>query len=165
MYTGITQDAGPLIKRIQKEVPEDIFYSNLMLAGKCIADAEFTEPELKEEIIQKLWSLYHTGEFPLLKKRAMEVLALLKPRNIIDLLIQQLTDEDRYLRKCAAEALGAIGSNEAIPALIQAMETETGTVSDVAANALGAIGKKEAIPLLIQVMKDDKYHFVRGRAA
>jgi len=90
LYAGISKDATALIKRIQKEVPEDIFYSTLMLFGKSIADADFTKPSLREEIVNDLWSLYQTAEFAPLKEKAINVLALIKPSNIIDALIKEL---------------------------------------------------------------------------
>jgi HEAT repeat protein len=165
LYAGITQDAGPLIKQIQNGVPEDIFYSNIMLAGQCIVDAEFPEPDLKEEIIQKLWSLYNDSEFELLRKRALEVLALVRPRRIIDYLIQQLNDENSVVRGRASKALGAIGSIEAIPVLIQTLQWDKDSlVRGDAAYALGTIGSQEVITTLIQEMKTD-IDYIRLRTA
>ena len=34
LYAGIKNDATDLIKKIRKELPEDIFYSNLILFGE-----------------------------------------------------------------------------------------------------------------------------------
>jgi hypothetical protein len=127
LYAGICKDAGPLITRIQKEVPEDIFYSNLVLLGKCIADAEFTEPGLKETIAQKLWLLYRDGEFPLLNKIAMDVLRRMKPRGIIDSPVIQLNENEAGVRESAAEALGAIGDDTVTPSLLKALEDEEET--------------------------------------
>jgi hypothetical protein len=127
LYAGICKDAGPLITRIQKEVPGDIFYSSLVLTGKCIADAEFTEPGLKENIAQKLWSLYQTGEFVLLKGIAMDVLRRIKPREIIDSLVILLNDDDTRVRQSAASALGAIGDDTVTPSLLKALEDEEET--------------------------------------
>jgi hypothetical protein len=67
LYAGMSKDATALIERIQNEVPEDFFYSNRMLFGKCVADAEFTEPSLRDAIVNELWSLYRTAEFSTLK--------------------------------------------------------------------------------------------------
>jgi hypothetical protein len=128
LYAGISKDAGPLITRIQNEVPEDIFYSNLMLSGKCTADAEFTDPTLKQDISQKLWSLYQTGEFVLLKGTALEVLRRMKPREIIHSLILQLNDDDTGVRWRAASALGAMGDDTVTPSLLKALEDEKETV-------------------------------------
>ena len=98
LYAGISKDASVLINRIKKEVTEDIFYSNLLLFGKCVADAEFTEPSLKEEIVDSLWSLYQNASFKALSEKAMKVLALIKPNNIIDSLIQNLKNEESNIR-------------------------------------------------------------------
>jgi predicted NACHT family NTPase len=79
LYVGMSKNATALIKRIQEEVPEDFFYSNLMLFGKCVVDAEFTEPSLRDTIVNELWSLYKTAEFAPLREKAIGVLALIKP--------------------------------------------------------------------------------------
>ncbi|KAF5430294.1 putative NTPase, NACHT family domain, partial [Candidatus Methanophagaceae archaeon] len=89
LYVGISKNATALIKKIQNEVPEDIFYSNLMLFGKCVADAEFTELSLRDAVVNDLWSLYKTAEFSSLREKAIDVLALIKPETIIDSLIKE----------------------------------------------------------------------------
>ena len=166
LYAGISGQATALINRIRKEVKEDIFYSNLMLFGRCAADDEFTEPALKEEIVNKLWSLYQTAEFSSLKKKAIKILALMKPDNIIDLLIGNLKATESDVRGSAADALGSLGSEKAIEPLIEALTTDT--ESDVrwrAADALGSIGSEKAIEPLIQALTTAKDSDVRWRAA
>ncbi|UCH95557.1 MAG: HEAT repeat domain-containing protein [Candidatus Aminicenantes bacterium] len=166
LYAGISRDAGPLIKRVQKEVPEDIFYNNLMLTGKSIADAEFTEPELKEEIIQHIWTIYDKGEFQLLRKRAMAVLSQVKPRNIINILFNRVTHKDISVRERAIEALGDIGSPEAIPRLIRVLTThKESSIRWNAAYAITKIGSNEPIQQLIQVLTTHRESSIRGRAA
>jgi HEAT repeat protein/energy-coupling factor transporter ATP-binding protein EcfA2 len=156
LYAGISKDATALIKRIQKEVPEDIFYSNLMLFGKCVADAEFTEPSLREKIVNDLWSLYQTAEFAPLKEKAINVLALTKPDNIIDSLIKDLKDKASAVRESAADALGRIGSDRAIEPLIKAISTDKASyVRMSAADALGRIGSERAIEPLIKAISTD----------
>ena len=75
-----------------------MFYSNLMLFGKCVADADFTEPSLREETINNLWSLYQTAEFEPLKGKAVEVLSFTKSDNIVDLLIENLENKESDVR-------------------------------------------------------------------
>jgi GTPase SAR1 family protein len=164
LYAGLRNNAARLIKRIQKK-PEDIFYSNLMLAGKCIADAQFIEPALEDGLVDILWDLYRVGEFYLLRKRAITVLSQIKPAKLIDSLIDQLTDKKNDACAHSAYALGEIGSPKAIPALLQAMEHNKN--SDVrwrAAFALGNIGNPEVIPTLLKAMQNDKDISVRWRA-
>jgi HEAT repeat protein len=166
LYAGISRDAGPLIKRVQKEVPEDIFYNKLMLTGKCIADAEFTDPELKEEIIQKIWSIYESGEYQLFINRALDVISRIKPKNIINLLINRLTHRDSSVRKRAIESLGVIGSTKAIPLLIRVLTThKESSIRWNAAYAITKIGSNEPIQELIQVLTTHKENSIRSRAA
>ncbi|NIM14196.1 MAG: NACHT domain-containing protein [Candidatus Aminicenantes bacterium] len=166
LFAGISRDAEPLIKRIQKEVPEDILLSNLMLSGKCIADAEFTNPDLKEEIVQRLWQLHNDSEFIFIRGRAMGVLRRLKPQSITDLLLYRLKDSDSSVRKSAANTLGAMGSPEALPVLLDALRNdEDSEVRGRAANALGDIGSPEAMPPLLEVLRTDTDFTIRGLAA
>jgi len=167
LYAGTNKDASGLIKAIREKVPEDIFRSNLILFGKCIADAEYTELEVKKEVIDKLWSLYQTAEFRLLKEKALDVLARIKPDSIIDLLIGDLRDkEDSSVRRSAAEALGRIGSEKAVEPLLKALATDKD--SDVqwrAAYALGRIGSEKAVEPLLKALATDKEAGVRRWAA
>jgi HEAT repeat protein len=165
LYSGVRTNASPLVKQIQKQ-PEDIFYSNLMLSGKCIADASSIDPLLKEEIVQELWLLYKTSEFILLREKAIAVLSRIKPRRIVDLLVNQLTDKEPYLRRSAAETLGSIGSAGILPVLIMVLVKEKESkIRSHTAISLGKIGSREAIRPLIGVLHTDKDSEVRKSAA
>ena len=166
LYAGMSKDATALIERIREEVPEDIFYSNLMLFGKCVANAEFTEQSLRDTIVNELWSLYQTAEFAPLREKAIGVLALIKPDTIIDSLINDLAAKESDVRQRAAEALGRIGSEKAVEPLITALtkDKESG-VRWSAAFALGVLGSEKAVVPLIAALSSDKEIFVRGEAA
>jgi HEAT repeat protein/energy-coupling factor transporter ATP-binding protein EcfA2 len=165
-YVGIRKDAGPLIKQIQKNTAEDIFYKNLMLSGKCIANAEVTTPILKEKIIRDLWDLYKRSEFQLLKNKALAVLSRLNPSNIVDILVNQLTDKEAYIRQNAAETLGAMGSVEVLPALIMVLvKDKESKIRSQAAAALGKIASSAATAPLITGLDIDKDSDVRRSAA
>ena len=168
LYAGIKNDATDLIKKIRKELPEDIFYSNLVLFGKCIIDAEHTEPSLKEEIINNLWWLYRNAEFSSLRERAIKILARIKPKNYIDLLIKELEGKNKKsgVRLNAAKALGMIGGEKAVKPLITVLATnEDGGVRGNAAEALGMIGREKAIKPLVTALATDEDGDVRWRAA
>ena len=167
LYAGIKNDATDLIKKIRKELPEDIFYSNLVLFGKCIVDAEHTEPSLKEEIIKDVWLLYRNAEFSSLRERAIKILALIKPENYIDLLIEELGDKNKKsgVRGRAAEALGMIGGQKAVELLITTLTTDKDDdVRRRAAVALGRIGGEKAVEPLITALAKDKDDGVRENA-
>ena len=165
-YAGICKDAGPLIKRIQKGTAEDIFYKNLALSGKCIADAEYTDAMLKEKIVRDLWGLYNAAEFQLLREKAIEVLARLNPPTIIAILVEQLTDKEAHVRRNAAEILGSMGSAEVLPALIMVLvKDKESKIRGQAAAALGKIGSSEALPPLVAGLNIDEDGEVRRSAA
>lgn len=165
-YAGICKDAGPLIKRIQNNTAEDIFYKNLALSGKCIADAEFTDAMLEEKIVRDLWNLYNKAEFQLLKDKAIAVLSRLNPPNIMAILVEQLTDKEAHVRRNAAETLGAMGSAEVLPALIMVLvKDKESKIRGQAAAALGKIGGSAAIPPLITGLNIDEDSEVRRSAA
>ena len=168
LYAGIKNDATDLIKKIRKELPEDIFYSNLVLFGKCIVDAEHTEPSLKEEIVNNLWWLYRNAGFSSLRERAIKILALIKPDNYIDLLIKELGDKNKKsdFRGSAAEALGMIGGEKAAKPLITALaKDKANVVRWSAAEALGRIGGEKAVELFITALAKDENDDFRGSAA
>jgi HEAT repeat protein len=166
LYAGMSKNATALIKRIQEEVPEDIFYSNLMLFGKCVADAEFTEPSLSDTIVNELWSLYKTAEFAPLSKKAIGVLALIKPDNIIDSLINDLAAKESDVRGRATYALGGIGSEKAVDPLITVLNSaKESIVRWRATYVLGVLGSEKAVDPLITALSKDKESLVRGSAA
>jgi HEAT repeat protein len=166
LYAGMSKNATVLIKRIKEELPEDFFYSNLMLFGKCVADAEFTERPLRDTIVNELWSLYQTAEFAPLREKAIGVLALIKPDNIIDSQINDLAAKESDVRLSAASALGGIGSEKAVEPLISALSSDKKrSVRSSAASALGEIGSEKALDPLISALSSDNNSDVRGRAA
>ena len=132
-------------EKTDERFKEDIFYRNLMLLGKCIVDADYTNVQLRNQISSNLWSLYQTVEFSSLRKRAMEILSLIKPNNIIDSLIGNLKDQSSHVRRSAVSALGEIGSEKAVDPLTQALKDEGeslfGKVKDRAFDSLEKISK------------------------
>jgi len=165
LYAGIRKNASALIRTIRERMPEDIFYSNLILCGKCIADADFTDPVLKERIIDELYELYRNGRFSPLTGSAIEVLGRIKPNKIIDSLISTLTASHGYVRGDAAATLGKIGSEKAIKPLLKALTDEDINVIWIVADALGKIGSEKAVEPLLKALVTDKDDDVRNYAA
>lgn len=156
-YAGLQGDAGPLIGRILDNEEDDIFYNRLMLAGRCLFEAGQTSTGLRNMIIQRLWNIYLLGEYPLVRSKAAEVLALLKPPHIINELLDQLTDSDAGVRRAAVQTLGIIGTLEALPALMMIFlkEKERAIRCD-AAMSLGQVGGQIAIVLLLFALREEK---------
>ncbi|UCH88073.1 MAG: HEAT repeat domain-containing protein [Thermoplasmata archaeon] len=162
LYAGISKDATALIDKIKNEVPEDIFYNNLILFGKLIIDTEFTKQSLKDEIVNDLWSLYKTTEFDFLKEKTIEVLSTIKPNNIVDQLIKDITSIKYDIRWFASKELGNLGSEKAVESLIKALETdEDRIVRMYAASSLGSLGSEKAVEPLIKAIEIDEDRNVR----
>ncbi|MCK4765966.1 MAG: HEAT repeat domain-containing protein [Candidatus Aminicenantes bacterium] len=164
LYAGTKSDASPLVRRIREEVKEDIFYSNLMLSGRCAADAVFPAPGLKDELYQELLKIYKRSEFESLWSEAFAILVYLKPEKFIGYLTNKLKDKDRMVVHATTSFLGRTGSKKAIPPLIKIL---TGNKDDGirvnAADSLCRIDFEEAIPHLIKALRDDKDGYLRKR--
>jgi len=169
LYAGISRDASTLIKTIEKKVPEDMFCSNLVLFGKCVADAEFTDASLRERIVNELLALYRSSEFRILRGRAIGVLRSIKPDEIIGQLIRDLKGgegTETHDRCWAGVALGLMGSEKAVEALMEALVNDDEVdVRCRAASALGHIGSEKAVGALLEALVNDDEVDVRCRAA
>ncbi|MBU7017168.1 MAG: HEAT repeat domain-containing protein [Theionarchaea archaeon] len=169
LFAGFDRDATHMIQQVKARTQddrfkEDIFCSNLMLLGKCIADADYTDEEMRDQIVNDLWHLYREGEFSSLREKALEVLALIKPITIIDSLLDELKDERSEVRESAADVLGKIGSEKAVDPLIRLLTDDDSDFRESAADVLGKIGSEKAVNPLIRLLTDDNSN-VRWRAA
>ncbi len=161
LFAGMERDATALIEKIQEKekrdmrFKEDIFRSNLILMGKCIADADFTKKEIRDKINNDLWFFYENTEFISLREKVINIIALIKPDNIIEKLIEALTDGDSSVRWSAAGALGAMRSEKAVDLLIEALTDGDSSVRWSAAGALGVMKSEKAVDLLIEALTDE----------
>lgn len=134
LFAGMDRDATKLIEKVKerekkdKRFREDIFYSNLILMGKCIADADFTKKETRDTVIDRLWHLYKTTKFSSLERRILSIFSLIKSDSIVDMLIKELKDKNSDVRGKAASALGVMKSEKAVDPLIEALKDEDSSV-------------------------------------
>ncbi len=165
LFAGISKDASGLIKKIEDDVPEDIFYGNLLLFGKCLRDADFTQPVIKEEIVNKLLAARKSTKFYSLKERISDVLRLTEPDELIKQLVQDLQSEDIQVRIDAVEALGRTGSIKAIDPLLNVIKTDTrAELGESAADSLIVLDSEKPIDSLIEILNEHKSSKVRYNA-
>ncbi|MHC1574209.1 MAG: HEAT repeat domain-containing protein [Candidatus Methanogasteraceae archaeon] len=144
-----------------KGIDEDLFYNNLFLIGRCLAEVDLKRANIKshdiEEIKNQLLELSLHGRFGMWRDGANEVLSHISYQSgdIEDKLIESLKDDDSDARGAAANALGEIGSENAIKYLIPLLKDDDSNARGAAANALGRIGAENAIKYLIPLLKDD----------
>ncbi|KAF5412792.1 MAG: hypothetical protein C5S47_00625 [Candidatus Methanogasteraceae archaeon] len=155
LLTGLMDDPIPLLQAIGDE-KDDIFSSMLLLAGRCIAECEADSQPLIAEMINSIYTLWHS--YPSLGFIKSTVVALGQANSQMSECLQKaLNHEDSYVRWQAAAALGEIGGPEAVEALIQALNHEDSYVRRRAAAALGEIGSLEILEKLIQLPEIDIY--------
>jgi HEAT repeat protein len=106
-----------------------------------------------EASVPKLLNILHDRNWKA-RLRAVEALALLKPREAVGpLMTIVLEDPDTAVRQDAVRALGQIGDSRAIPLLLSSLALNTPSLKLPAIQALGEIRSTEAIPALIAMIK------------
>lgn len=112
-------------------------------AGAAItAIGEPSIPPLLEALKHKEWNI---------RLRAVEALALLKPRSAVDPLLMLMNqDPDTAVRQDAARALGEIGDTRAVESLMAALNLKS--LKPQAITALGKIGDTRAVPPLLDII-------------
>ncbi|GER89740.1 hypothetical protein KDW_39020 [Dictyobacter vulcani] len=124
LAVGQTRDAGPLLQHLniyrgENEIPEDIFYSKLILAGRCLAARPVMSEAygyLRKTIPAQLFDILFTTPYSLLWEQITETLAeiggVFEDMGIHQRLLSWLDDEfiDVKLRGHILAALGKYGS-------------------------------------------------------
>ena len=134
------------------------------------------KPELRLKSWENLPSLplleaLHDKDWKI-RLRAVEALALIKPKVAVEPLLELLIHEpDTSVRQDVVRALGEIGDPRAVKPLLAAMNQQSLKTQAIA--ALGKIGDAQAVPLLVDIVnslvtadfadrvaacEDDRYH-------
>ena len=151
LCAGIAGDASGLIRKIQEQSKEDIFYHNLFLFGNMVAETYCTEEDLLEDIIGNLMHLFENVQYSYLREEAAKVLVQIGGKRIESYFVNSINTSNQI---SAIEALGKIGAPEAVGPLIEALKDPEWIVRCSVASALGEIGTPEAVEPLIEALKD-----------
>ncbi|GAC1652075.1 MAG: hypothetical protein NVS4B12_23280 [Ktedonobacteraceae bacterium] len=176
LYAGYTPDASPLLKKLlahngNEWLQEDIFLTNLVLAGQCLAaKPTLQEVSLWKTVTVQLFEALTTTPYSLNKERVAQALAAIGGKEVNQRLVQLLSNEqvDGYVRGRIADALGALGERSVVPALVQLLSNEQVDryVRWSIASALGALGERSVVPALVQLLSNEQVDLdVRGRIA
>ncbi|HID62931.1 MAG TPA: NACHT domain-containing protein [Anaerolineae bacterium] len=160
------EDASPLLEGILNQ-EDDVFRSNLMLAGRCLASKpRLKRAGLRESIIEQLQELvegeYHPGSL-FLRQRAIGVLVEIGDPSIVayfqSLIITRKID--RTVHRWVTTALASLGDESTITdlvALLSDQRIDFAVRINVAA-ALGSLGDKSVIPQLLALLPDEKVDY------
>ena len=165
LLVGLMKNPFSLIKAITNE-KDDIFKTQLLLAGKCLAECEsYGEENQKfiEEIVDRVyefWLVYPNASF------IESVVLTLGKSNLVmvEKLILSLNDWYSDLGSNAVKALAKIGNPIAVESLINALNHSNSDVRRNAAQALGEIGNSIAVEPLISALNDSDSDVRRNAA-
>jgi HEAT repeat protein/GTPase SAR1 family protein len=163
LYCGMKDTTNLLNKILQEK--DDIFYTNLFLAGRCLGESLSVSPALRNKIAEKLYAIYwDENEFSLAKVTPLILLKEINDGQITCRFIDKTKDNNSNIRSKAASALGRMQSKEAVAPLSELLKDKDSDVRWSAASALGRMQAKEAITPLLELLKD-KDSWVRRSAA
>ncbi len=176
LYAGLAPDASALLQRLlgldaQHPLQEDMFHTNLILAGRCLAARPTVrQADLREEVIARLFDLLLTTRYVLTQRQAAEALAEIGGEQVNQRLLGLLADArlDPAVRERIAAALGRLGERSVAPALVPLLSDarlDPAVCARIAA-ALGRLGERSVAPALVPLLSDARLDpAVRGRIA
>jgi HEAT repeat protein/uncharacterized membrane protein YciS (DUF1049 family) len=164
LYAGHTSDAGLMLKMLigqdNKGIPQkDIFYTNLILAGRCLAARPIIrQTDLREIILNQLLSVLLQTPYSLIRELIAETLAEIGGEEVNRHLIDLLLNKQPHLsiRVSVAVALGKIGDRTISHALLKVLANSQThpKVREATAYALGELGDHSIIWALLSMITD-----------
>jgi HEAT repeat protein/energy-coupling factor transporter ATP-binding protein EcfA2 len=179
LYAGQAADASSLLQTLlgssgqgpTSVIEDDLFYTNLVLAGRCLAARPTVrQVALREKVISRLLGLLMTAPYTLTREQAAQALAEIGGQTVNEQLLGMLANErvDWVVRGSIASALGALGERSVAPRLLNLLASEHVDVSvrGRIAGVLGALGERSVVPQLLRLLADERVNgSVRGRIA
>jgi HEAT repeat protein len=166
LYAGRIPDASPLLQHLlglthQNPLPDDLFHTNLILAGRCLAAfPTIRQVPLRQEIIARLFNMLTTSPYDLSRKQSSEALVEIGGRGVNGRLLQMLPNEqiETSVRWGIASALGNLGDMTVVPELMQMLPDEQidASVRRGIAAALGNLGDMTIVPQLVHMLPDEQ---------
>ncbi len=169
LYAGAVTDASPLFQQLLSS--DDLFHSNLFLAGQCLAARPTVKKVvLRDEVIDRLFNVIDSDRFRNARRAAVANLTRTGGRDISERLILILQDAsvDDVVRWSVATALGTLGDRTVVPALLALLSDAS--VDDLVrwsvATTLGTLGDRTVVPALLTLLSDTSLDaFVRRSVA
>jgi NACHT domain len=131
LYAGRIPDASLLLQHLlgltnQNPLSDDLFHTNLMLAGHCLAASHtIRQVSLRQEIITQLFNVLSTSPYGLAQQQTAEALAEIGG-GVNERLLQLLPNEqfNSTVRISIAIAVGKLGEKKAVDELVQMLPNE-----------------------------------------
>lgn len=166
LYAGYISDASIMLQKLlgrDKNVPsrDDLFHTNLLLAGHCLTvHPILQQTSLREEIISALFELLLATPYRLMHEHIASILATIGQPEINSELLRLLTNEqiNEPLRWEIADALGRNGDKSIAPDLVRLLINKKVhySLGLMVAEALGELQDKSVVPDLLGLLTDKK---------
>jgi HEAT repeat protein len=163
---GCIADVSLLVQQIlglthSQSLQDDLFHTNLILAGHCLAEAvPVRHISLFSEVVTRLFQVLKTSRYALTQAQVAETLAEFDDPTIHDQLVQLLVDEhlDWSLRQHIAEALGQFGARSIVPQLIQLLSNKQldSQVRQSITHLLGQLAERSSCSRLVHLLYDER---------
>ncbi len=153
LLVGLMDDPIPMLQTIMDE-KDDIFYSMLILACRCLTECKENPHELVKGIVEKVYNFWKG--YPWLNFIESVIISVSKTNQLmLKNLINALNDKDKYIRWHAADKLGKIGLESLFDILMTVFREDNCYVKESAAFALGLIGSDKAVNRLMLALGDE----------
>jgi len=153
LLAGLMDNPIVLIEAIAAE-KDDIFQTQLLLAGRCIAECSQISNPLIDQLIDRIyqfWQKYPEAEFI----QSVVVAIGRTSTKLVQYLQTVLNTENGYVGVGAAELLGRIGSEKAVNVLIAALDAKDSLNRWAIPKALGQSNHDKAVDVLIATFNDE----------
>jgi len=166
-YAGRISDASVLVQHLLRLTPthllqDDLFHTNLILAGRCLAAADPTvrHHALSQEVVTRLFQVLKTTRYALTQAQVAETLTELGDTTVNAQLVQLLSDEqlDPSVRQRIAEALERLGERSIVLQLVPLLSEEhlDARVRQSITEALRQLGERSSLWRLIPLLSDER---------
>jgi HEAT repeat protein len=140
---------------------DDLFHTNLILAGHCLAEAAPVQHiHLSSEVVTRLFQVLKTSPYSLTQAQVAETLVEIEDPTVLDQLVQLLVDErlDWSVRQHIAEALARFGARSLVPQLIQLLSNKQldSQVRQCITHVLGQLADRSLCSRLIHLLYDER---------
>jgi len=167
LYAGQVADASPLLRQLlgqesSRSVREDLFCTNLILAGRCLAARPtLWQTSLREEVISRLFQKLMSTPYSLTREHAASTLVEIGGMEVNARLLHLLADDklDVDLHWSIVRALDKLGERSVAPDLVPLLARYwfEPNMSQSIAEVLSELGERTVAPALLQLLDEYKY--------
>ncbi|GHO49216.1 HEAT repeat domain-containing protein [Ktedonospora formicarum] len=166
LYAGYAPDSSSVLAELLGQsnatlIPEDIFHSKAITAGRCLAERPtIRQVVLREETINRLFDLLSTKTHTFTKERIAQVLVAIGGKEVNQRLLHIINEQSKKIvvAQSIAEAIGDSGDRSIIVEMMSILVDPQMPVliRRSIAYALGKIGDSSIVPELLQLLADQR---------